>query len=70
MHHTTEPPTRPTTDSRSPQCRIGEHDACAGNANIYLPGADETEPPIERLRCSCSCDHPAVPARFPSAVRP
>lgn len=70
MHHTTEPPTHPTTDNRSPQCRIDEHDECPGNADIYLAGARAGEPPIERLRCGCSCGHPAVPERFPSAARP
>lgn len=63
-----------TTDGRgvcaelpriSPQCASSRHSQCAGNLNVYQPG-DDSGPPIEQLRCGCSCGHAVLPDVMPA----
>lgn len=66
--------TGPTADARgvwaelpriSPQCASGRHGQCAGDLNVYEPGA-VGGPPVERLRCGCSCGHATLPDPIPA----
>lgn len=48
------------TPYKTPECRIGVHDLCAGPCTVRLPGV---QLPVETLRCDCSCHK--SPSRAP-----
>lgn len=51
--------TAPTTGQpvayKAPACQIGEHLMCPGPGEIRLAWQTATEPPVETLRCDCTC---------------
>ncbi|MBT2510130.1 hypothetical protein J7I98_30590 [Streptomyces sp. ISL-98] len=55
------------TPYKTPECRLGAHDLCAGPRTVRLPGV---QLPVETLLCDCSCHKRALVAAAPDAAGP